>query len=331
MNQNTHCAAFFWHNKAKYLPRGPLFILQNVLESLSMVLNLDDHKKLLYRATVGAVAVAIALILIKFYAWHKSGSVALQATLTDSVLDALASLINYFAIKHSLKPADHDHRFGHGKIEALAGLGQSLVISISALFIFHEAVERFLKPQALYHLDISIWVLAISIVATLSLVRYQKYVVSKTNSTAVAADATHYQGDLLINLSVLGSLLCSHWFNMSFIDPVIGSGIACYILWSAFQICRVSLDILMDKELCDEIRDSITSIVHSHPEVKGLHDLRTRSTGITSFFQLHLELEGAISLMEAHRIAHEVESLIKKEYPSSEVIIHQDIIRKCEP
>jgi ferrous-iron efflux pump FieF len=295
-----------------------------------MVLNLDDHKKLLHRATVGAVAVAVTLILIKLYAWHKSGSVALQATLADSVLDALASLINYFAVKHSLKPADHDHRFGHGKIEALAGLGQSVVISISALFIFKEAIERFFKPQPIYHLDISIWVLAISIIATLGLVRYQKYVVSKTNSTAVAADATHYQGDLLINLSVLASLLCFHWFQLSFIDPIIGFSIACYIIWSALQIFQASLDILMDKELSDEIRHSMMFIVRSHPEVKGLHDLRTRSTGITSFFQLHLELEATISLIEAHRIAHEVENLIKKEYPSSEVIIHQDIIRKCE-
>ncbi len=313
------------------LARTSLFIYQYVLKIVSMMLNLDDHKKLLHRATVGAVAVAISLILIKLYAWQKSGSVALQATLADSVLDALASLINYFAVKHSLKPADHDHRFGHGKIEALAGLGQSVVISISALFIFKEAIGRFFNPQPIYHLDISIWVLAISILATIVLVRYQKYVVSKTHSTAVAADATHYQGDLLINLSVLSSLLCFHWFQVSYVDPIIGSGIACYIIWSAFQIFRASLDILMDKELCDEIRNSIMSIVHSHPEVKGLHDLRTRSTGIQSFFQLHLELEGEISLAEAHRIAHEVESLIKKEYPSSEVIIHQDIIRKCEP
>ncbi|MBN9565639.1 MAG: cation diffusion facilitator family transporter [Alphaproteobacteria bacterium] len=295
-----------------------------------MVLKLDDQKKLLHRATVSAVAVAIVLILIKLYAWHMSGSVALQATLADSVLDALASLINYFAVKHSLKPADHDHRFGHGKIEALAGLGQSMVISISALFIFKEAIERFFKPQPIYHMGISIWVLVISIIATLCLVRYQKYVVSKTNSTAVAADATHYQGDLLINLSVLASLLCFHWINIPFLDPLIGSGIACYIVWSAFQVFRASLDILMDKELSDSIRNSIKVLVLSHPDVKGLHDLRTRSTGIKLFFQLHLELDETIFLVEAHRIALEVETIIKKEYPSSEIIIHQDIIRKFE-
>ncbi len=292
-----------------------------------MPLSTTDREKLLKRATVSAVGVALILIVAKFYAWLSTGSVSLQATLMDSILDVAASAINYLAIRHSLKPADHEHRFGHGKIEALAGLGQSLFIMVSAIFIFKSAFERFFSPHPLSAPGIGIGVMIFSIFLTFALLRYQKYVVAKTKSTAIGAEAVHYQSDILINLSVLLSLALSGPLGLLWIDALMGAGIALFILVCIIKISRTSLDILMDHELPDDIRRTIKKTVLSHPKVHGLHDLRTRSTGSKHFFQLHLELDDQITLHQAHEISFEVETLIKKHYPNAEIIIHQDVKR----
>ena len=292
-----------------------------------MPLSSTHRETLLKRATIGAVSVALTLILAKLFAWAYSGSVAIQATLLDSTLDAVASLINYFAIRHSLKPADQEHRFGHGKIEALAGLGQSLFIMVSGIFIFRSAVHHLLEPHPLEHSPIAIAVMILSILLTFALVRYQRYVVSKTKSTAVSADAVHYQSDLFINLSVLVSLIVSGPLGFVWVDAVIGAGIAIYVIICIIKIIRSSLDILMDRELPPNIRRTIKQAVLSHPDVHGLHDLRTRSTGSNYFFQLHLELDEALTLHQAHDIAFEVEKRIKVHYPHADIIIHQDVRR----
>ena len=282
---------------------------------------------LMRRATVAAVCVAVILILAKTYAWGIGGSVSMQATLMDSVLDVAASLINFFAVRHSLKPADREHRYGHGKIEALAGLGQSLFIMVSGLFILKSAVDRILHPQPLLHTGTGLGVVFLAILMTYLLVRYQKYVTEKTGSTAIAADATHYQSDLFINLSVFLSLLLSGMFHFLWVDAVMGSGIAVYVLLCSYKITRTSLDILMDRELPKEVRRTIKQAVLAHPDVHGLHDLRTRSTGSHYFFQLHLELDQNLTLDQAHHIAFEVEARIKKHYPEADIIIHQDVRR----
>lgn len=268
---------------------------------------------------------AVVLIIVKLYAWRVTGSISLQAALMDSVLDAFASVINLFAVRHSLKPADREHRFGHGKIEALAGLGQAFFIVISGFFILIEAFKSFGASRPMAGLSASVGIIVFSILVTMALVRYQKFVVAQTGSTAIAADAVHYQSDMIINVSVLFSLALSGWLHMAWVDPLIGSGIAFYIMWTAFKVLKASLDILMDRELPDDVRAKIKQIVCAHPEVNGLHDLRTRSTGVQTFFQLHLELDPALSLSQAHRISLEVEELIRQEFPAAEAIIHQDI------
>jgi ferrous-iron efflux pump FieF len=274
-------------------------------------------------ATYASISVAMLLIAGKLVAWGLSDSISLLATLIDSVLDALASLINLIAVRHALTPADREHRFGHGKAEALAGLSQSMFIAGSAGFLLLEAGRRIIDPVSVQHAGISIAVMVFSIVATLLLVLFQNYVIRKTQSTAIRADALHYKSDLVINASVILAL----WLSMRGLpqfDAPIGMLIAVYILYSAWEIIRVSYDQLMDRELPDQERENIKQVVLQHPRANGLHDLRTRSSGTVIFIQLHLELDDNLSLLEAHNISDEVEEALLTEYPGSEVIIHID-------
>ena len=276
-------------------------------------------------ATYASISVAITLIAAKLFAWGFSGSVSLLATLIDSTLDALASLINLFAVRHALSPADKEHRFGHGKAEALAGLGQAAFIAGSAGFLLLESSRRLINPEPLQSYTAGIWVMVFSIILTLVLLRFQKHVIAKTDSTAIKADALHYRTDVLVNASVILALWLSIQGWAGF-DALFALGIAFYILWSAWGIVKQALDHLMDRELPDEDRKNIAALARQHKEVHGLHDLRSRRSGTATFIQLHLELDDDLKLLEAHRISDEVELAIQKSYPSAEVIIHIDPI-----
>ena len=276
-------------------------------------------------ATYASVAVASILITIKIIAYMFTGSVAILSSLIDSFLDLIASGINLFAVKHALVPADHDHRYGHGKAEAIAGLAQAAFIVGSALFLIFEAVNRFSHQQALENGMIGISVMLITIILTALLVKLQRYVVKKTGSIAITADSLHYVGDLLLNLSVIVALILSIYLEWHIADPVFALMIALYILRSAWLIGKQSLAQLMDQELPDEVREKIKAIALQHPEVRNLHELRTRSSGIQYFFQLHLEMDGELKLKEAHQIANAVEIEICKAFPNAEVIIHEDM------
>ncbi len=280
--------------------------------------------RLMKRATLASVAVAATLIGVKVVAWGLTGSVSVLSSLVDSLMDVLASVVNFVAVRHALQPADREHRFGHGKAEPLAGLGQSAFIAGSAVFLVIEAVSRLLAPRPLAHVPLGVGVMVFSIVVTVALVAYQRYVVRMTGSTAVGADAIHYETDVLINASVIVSLVCASWLDWQWADPVFGFAIAIYLLWGAWRIAMRSLDVLMDREFSDDDRRRIRGIVLAHPKVKGMHDLRTRSSGIQPFVQLHLELDGGMTLNEAHDIADEVEARIMENFPGAEIIIHQD-------
>jgi len=283
----------------------------------------EETARLMRWATYASTLVAITLIFAKGIAWVATDSVSLLATLIDSCLDAAASIINLLAVRHALAPADKEHRFGHGKAEALAGLGQATFISGSALFLVLEALSQFWNPQPIEALGVGISVMVLSIVATMGLLIFQKHVIRKTNSTAIKADHLHYKTDLLVNTSVIVALLLA-FYGWAGFDPLFAILIAAYILYSAWDIARESLDLLMDRELPDEDRQNIKTIVRAHPQALGLHDLRTRKSGTTTFIQLHLELDDNLSLREAHTIADEVETNLLAEYPGAEVIIHED-------
>lgn len=285
-----------------------------------------DPARLMRLATYASVTTAVILIISKLIAWFITDSVSILATLIDSSLDVLASLLNLIAIRHALQPADREHRFGHGKAEALAGMGQAMFIAGSACLLLLQAINRIINPQLLDRgLDIGIGVMLFSIAATLVLVSFQRYVITHTNSTAIKADALHYKTDLLVNGSVIVALVLS-FYGWHFFDPLFAIGIALFILYSAWEIVRESIDLLMDHELPDEERQKIRAVVMQHPQAKGLHDLRTRRSGTTVFVQLHLELDDCLPLREAHAIADEIEKQVKSLFGDAEVIIHEDPI-----
>lgn len=280
--------------------------------------------RLLRRAGVASVAVAISLIAMKVLAYAITDSVALLSSLIDSLLDLAASVVNMLAIRQALVPADDEHRFGHGKAEPLAGLAQAAFIAGSAVLLFFEAARRLADPQPIANTGAGLLVMAASIVATLALVTFQRHVIRQTGSVAVGADSLHYQSDLLLNGSIIVALLASRWFDVPWLDPVFGIGIGLYILWSAGQIIRLAIVQLMDRELPDEDRARIRDIATAHPEVMAVHDLRSRASGPQIFIQLHLELDGAMPLRRAHAIADAVEAAIRAAFPHAEIIIHQD-------
>ncbi len=284
----------------------------------------DESARLMRMATYAAVAIAGTLLLIKGAAWLITGSVSLLGSLMDSCLDVFASTINLVAVRHSLMPRDHEHRFGHGKAEALAGLAQAAVISVSAIYLLYECYDRFIDPKVVEQTGLGIAAIVVSIVLTLGLVQFQRRVVAKSGSLAISADQLHYKSDLLMNLGVILALVLSGFVRLPLADSFMGAAIALYILTASWRIMAQSFDHLMDRELPNEIRNQIKRAVLKHPKVLDVHDLRTRSSGTSDFIQLHLELDPRITLIEAHRISDEVEAGLMKEFPRAQIIIHQD-------
>ena len=238
-------------------------------------------------------------------------------------MDAAASIINLVAVRWSLQPADDEHRFGHGKAESLAGLAQAAFICGSALFLLIEALDRLLHPRPLEATAVGLWVMGFAILATLLLLGVQRYVVRHTGSLAIKADSLHYFTDLLTNTSVIVALVLAaaglHWA-----DAVFGLAIGAYILYSAVRIAHESIQHLMDRELPEEDQRRIIDIVLEHPEVQAVHDLRTRQSGQTRFIQLHMELDGGMTLARAHEIGDRVMASLRQNMPGADIIIHQD-------
>jgi ferrous-iron efflux pump FieF len=290
-----------------------------------------EGARLMRLATIASVTVACILIVAKIAASMMTGSVSLLSSLVDSLLDAFASLVNLIAVRHALQPADREHRFGHGKAEPLAGLAQAAFIAGSGVFIAIEALHRLTTGEAVENSGIGVAVMVFSLVLTLGLVAFQARVVRRTGSTAIGADAIHYRMDILMNIGVMVALVASGEFGIWWIDAAIALAIAGYIGVSSWKVAARSLDLLMDREFPEDARDRIKRIVASHPETRGVHDLRTRSSGIQPFVQLHLVLDPDLSLVRAHQIADEVELLIMNEFPGAEIIIHQDPLGYEEP
>lgn len=282
------------------------------------------HDRLVKAATYGSSGVAVLLIGIKMWAYWVTGSLSLQASLIDSCLDGVASLINMFAVHHALQPADDNHRFGHGKAESLAALGQSLLIAASAFWLLWEVYHRVLQPIPIENTAIGVWVMVASIFLTLFLVGFQRYVILKTRSQAIGADALHYETDILVNGSVILALMIEYYGIVTWIDELLGACIGAYILYSAWGIIRDSVNTLMDHECSDEIRQKILGLLENHPEILGYHDLRTRQSGSRVLIQVHIELDGSMLLRDAHRIAEDLEVALMHTIPNSEIIVHQD-------
>ena len=275
-------------------------------------------------ATYASVSVAAVLVAAKLAAWITTDSVSMLSTLVDSLLDAAVSLVSFVAVRQALQPADHEHRFGHGKAEPLAALTQAAFINGSAAFLLFEAAERFIHPRAVANSDVGIMVMIFAIALTLALVVFQRYVVRKTGSLAIDADSLHYRIDLLTNAGVIVSLLLADRLGWTIADPLFATAIAGYILWGAAKVGRQALQQVMDRELPDAERRRIRDIALAHPDVRDLHDMRTRASGTQVFIELHLEMDGSITLEAAHDIADEVMSRVEQAFPNAQVLIHQD-------
>ena len=275
---------------------------------------------LLRLATYASVATALLLVAGKLVAWLLTGSVSVLASLTDSMLDAAASTVNLIAVRYSLQPPDDEHRFGHGKAEPLAGLGQSAFIAGSAVFLSLQAIDRLRHPQPLTDIGTGIVVMIAAIVITIALVALQRYVIRRTGSTAIRADSLHYVTDVLSNLVTVAALLLS-LLGWNRVDPLFALMIAGYILYSAFQIGYDALQLLLDRELPNADRVRIETIVRSHPSVRGLHGLRTRRSGQTILIQLHLELDGRQPLAAAWETAEALKSTLRQAYPDADIVL----------
>jgi len=283
-----------------------------------------DHAALAQRAAIASVTMALFLLALKSYAALETGSIAMLGSLADTALDVVASLVTLFGVRVAAIPADEDHRYGHGKAESLAALVQVGIIAVSAIGIAWHAVGRLLAHRPTEDAEYGIGISLVAIVATLCLLAYQRSVIRRTGSVAIRADHVHYQSDLLLNLSVIGALVADQLLGLTGADPVFGIAIALWLLYGAARASRHAVDQLMDKEWPEERRIVFARVAGSHPASRGVHDLRTRTSGTQQFAQFHIWVDPAMTVAEAHDVMEAIEARLAREFPGVEVLIHLD-------
>ena len=283
-----------------------------------------SRAQLTSRAALASISVALFLVGLKVWASWGTGSVAMLGSLADTALDLLASLVTFFGVRFAAMPADEEHRFGHGKAEALAALFQVVLISFSALGIAYRAFLQFGADEPTRELELGVGVSVIAIAVTFGLLAYQRYVIKKTGSVAIMTDHVHYQSDLLLNLSVIVALVLDQVLGLHFIDPLFGFAIAIWLLIGAWRGASHAIDQLMDREWDEEKRERFLAMVKAHPELHGIHELRTRTSGGHDFAQFHIWLDPSMTVAQAHDVMDEVEAMIQREFPGVDVLIHPD-------
>ena len=283
-----------------------------------------ERARLTSRAALASITMALFLVAIKTYASWDTGSVAMLGSLADTTLDFIASLVTFFGVRWAAMPADEEHRYGHGKAEALAALIQVILIAFSALGIAWRAFDRLRSGQPTEGLELGVGVSVIAMIATVALLGYQRYVIRKTGSVAIQTDHVHYQSDLLLNLSVIAALTFDQMFGWRLADPLFGFAIAGWLLYGAWSAASHSVDQLMDREWPDEEREAFLAAAAEYPELNGLHDLRTRTSGAHRFVQFHVWVPADWTVREAHEKMDAVEEKLQHRFPGCEIIIHLD-------
>jgi ferrous-iron efflux pump FieF len=287
-------------------------------------LSAAERARLTARAATASTVMAIILIGLKVWASIKTSSMAMLGSLADSSLDLVASVIVLLAVRVAAQPADEEHRFGHGKAEALAALIQIVLITLSALFIGGRAVERLLSGAQTGSAELGIGVSLVAIVMTIALISYQRHVVNRTGSLAIGTDRLHYSSDLMLNGSVILALVLDQFAGLTGADAVFGVLIALWLLWGAWSASSHALNQLMDREWPDELRERFLAATKEYPELAGLHDLRTRTSGTHNFAQFHVWVPGEWTVREAHDRLDRVEEALQQRFPATEIIIHLD-------
>ena len=283
-----------------------------------------EHGSLTSKAALASVAMALFLLALKIYAAAETGSVALLGSLADTGFDVLASLLTLISVRYAARPADEQHRFGHGKAEALSAMVQVMLVVITAILIGWRGIVRLGSGEPTTHPELGIGVSLIAMAATFALLAYQRHVIKKTGSVAIHGDHVHYQGDLLLNGAVILAIGLEAFFNLRGADPAFGLIIALWLLWGAWRSANLALDQLLDREWPLEKRERFLAAALKHPEIRGIHDMRTRSSGMHDFCQFHVWVNPQISVLDAHRIMDEMEAALMKEFPGVEVLIHPD-------
>lgn len=276
------------------------------------------------RVALLSVATAAVLIVVKAIAWQASGSVAILASLSDSALDLIASLITVYAVRYAAEPPDAEHRFGHGKAEAFSSLMQGGLVFASGALVGREAINAWLHPQPVEHGLAGVVVMAISIVLTFALITAQTRVVKASGSIAISGDRAHYAADLASNAVALVGVGAAAWLGLPWVDAAAGLIVALWLIWGAVGVFREASHQLMDRELPDEDREKIVALVTADPNVLGVHQLRTRASGPYIHIQMHADLAGDISLAEAHAIIVAAENRVLAAFPAADLIIHGD-------
>ena len=289
-----------------------------------MPLSQEESRKLKKTATAASVALAVSLSLLKMFGALYTGSLAVLSSMIDSLADIFASSVTFIAVKISSQPADSNHRYGHGKAEAISALIQSAFVAGSGIFVMYDGISRFITPVKVEQTGIGIAIMLISLFGTLALIAFQKYVTRHTASQAIEADSAHYTVDVATNLSIIVTLVVVKFLGWSWFDTLTAFAVSAYLLYNAYKLARDAVGLLTDRELDDEIRLNIKKIVLGHDFAHGIHDLRTRDLGGEYMFEFHLELDGALSLYQAHDYTDEVETALLKAYPNAQIIIHED-------
>lgn len=285
---------------------------------------MSDHGTLTRSAALASIATALLLVGLKLWATSRTGSSAMLGSLADTALDLVAALATLIAVTIAARPPDRDHRFGHGKAEALSAMFQVILIALAAAAIGFRSGLALVAGERAEAADEGIVVSLIAIAATLALVAWQRHVLSRTRSVAIRADSVHYQSDLLLNLAVIAALVLDQYLGVTGADPLFGLGIAGWLAWNAWGTARQAVDLLMDREWPEDRRAQLIAIAAQHPELASLHDLRTRTSGTLDFAQFHVDLPGTLSVAAAHDIIERVEADILEQFPQLELLIHID-------
>lgn len=290
-----------------------------------MDMTTTQHRNDLNRkAALASIAVAIMLVGMKAWAVISTGSTAMLGSLADTALDLIASLATLLGVWVAAQPDDQNHRFGHGKAEALAAMFQVVLISISAIGLAFRAIGQFFGGAQVAEAESGVIVSTIALAATFALLAYQRHVIRKTGSLAISTDNVHYKSDLFLNVAVIAALLLDTYAGITGADAVFAFGIAIWLAWGAWGASQVAIEQLMDHEWPLEKRERFLAVVAQHPELRGLHDLRTRTSGNRDFVQFHVWVDGRMTVTQAHQVMDEIEDKLLAEFPDVEILIHPD-------
>ena len=293
-----------------------------------MTLIQAEQSRLMIRASRASVIVAGVLIAVKTIVFALTGSVAILSALFDSIQDSVTSLVSMIAVRQAVEPADKNHRFGHGKAQAIGSFIQAIIISVATVLLAIESVRRLIDPQPVRHMGMGIGATVLAIVLSIGLVRYQTRVIKQTGALSIKADRAHYTGDIWMNIGVIISMEIAHLTGWTGWDALFGIGVAIYLGFSVAFIIRESVAMLMDAEMPKAFRSQIKAVAYSFPDVLAVHDLKTRQSGNKAFVQFCVHMDDRLTLRQAHQITEEMEHKISERFPDTEVIIHPEPERK---